>query len=355
MSRFWNPRIHALHPYIPGEQPQIPNLVKLNTNELPYGPSPKVLDAIRSATTESLRLYPDPTALKLRETIARRFDTTPDRVFVGNGSDEVLAHAFRALFAEDTPILFPDVSYSFYPVYCGLFGLEARTIPLTETYEIDVTAYTGPCGGVIIPNPNAPTGIALPLDAVEQLVTQHPNRTVIIDEAYVDFGAASAVSLTAKHDNLLVIQTLSKSRALAGLRVGFAIGHPDLIEGLTRVKDSFNSYPLGRPAQEGAIAAIEDDAWTRTTTARVIETRTHLIERLTKLGFHTLPSSTNFLFTQHPNHTATDLAAALRTRAILVRHLKGERTRNWLRITIGTAEECHLLTTALTEILNLQI
>ncbi|GAN54134.1 histidinol-phosphate transaminase [Tanticharoenia sakaeratensis] len=352
MSRFWNARVHGLSPYVPGEQPRMSGLIKLNTNELPYGPSPRVLEAIRAETGDTLRLYPDPTALALRETIGRHHDVSPAHVFVGNGSDEVLAHAFRALIRDDAPVLYPDVSYSFYPVYAGLFGLETREVPLTPDLCIDVADYTGPCGGIVIANPNAPTGIPLSLDAIRALVTRHPDCTVIVDEAYVDFGGTSAIPLVRDHDNLLVVQTLSKSRALAGLRVGFAIGHPDLIDGLTRVKDSFNSYPLDRLAQVGAIAAIEDEAWLQQTTARVIASREQLVAGLAELDFETLPSATNFILTHHPDRPAADLAAALREQAIIVRHLRHPRIADFLRITVGTDAECDRLLTTLRTILG---
>lgn len=352
MSRFWNRRVRDLHPYVPGEQPKVADLLKLNTNESPYGPSPKVLDAIRDAASDDLRLYPDPTAATLRHTIATRFGTTTDRVFVGNGSDEVLAHSFRALFHDNAPVLFSDVTYGFYPVYCGLFEQPFRHIPLNDDFAIDIDAYTGDCGGIIVANPNANTGIALPLEQIKTLLKRHPDRTVIIDEAYVDFGAQSAIELTHRYDNLLVVQTLSKSYALAGLRVGFAIGSPELIEGLIRVKDSFNSYPLSRPAQAGAIAAIQDTNWLADITARVIASRDRLVPKLQNLGFQVLPSCANFVLVHHPEHKAGAIAAALRERAILVRHLSTPRIQDWLRISIGTDEACIRLTDALRDILS---
>ncbi|MEN3166762.1 histidinol-phosphate transaminase [Gluconobacter sp. OJB] len=352
MSRLWNRRVRDLHPYVPGEQPRLADLLKLNTNESPYGPSPKVLEAIRNTASDDLRLYPDPTAADLRDTIATRFGTTVDRVFVGNGSDEVLAHAFRALFHDDAPVLFSDVTYGFYPVYCGLFDQPFRHIPLNDDFTIDIDAYTGDCGGIAVANPNANTGIALPLDQIEALLKRHPDRTVIIDEAYVDFGAQSAIELTHRHDNLLVVQTLSKSYALAGLRVGFAIGSPELIEGLIRVKDSFNSYPLSRPAQAGAIAAIQDTDWLADITARLVASRDRLVPQLQNLGFQVLPSCANFILVHHPEHKAGAIAAALRERAILVRHLSTPRIQDWLRISIGTDDACTRLTDVLRDILS---
>jgi len=219
MSRFWSPVVRTLTPYVPGEQPKLANLIKLNTNENPYGPSPRVLEALRAEAAESLRLYPDPNADRLKRTLADYHGVTPAQVFVGNGSDEVLAHVFLGLLKQDAPLLYPDISYSFYPVYCGLYGIDYRQVPLTEAMEIDVDAYDAPCGGIIFPNPNAPTGRLLPLDAIDRLATRHADRVVVIDEAYVAFGGDSAIALVDRHPNLLVVQTLSKSRSLAGLRV----------------------------------------------------------------------------------------------------------------------------------------
>ncbi|WP_336944942.1 histidinol-phosphate transaminase [Asaia sp. HN010] len=347
MSRLWNPLVADLHPYIPGEQPQFTDILKLNTNELPYGPSPAALKAISEGCDDMLRLYPDPTARDLRRVIAATYGTTEERVFVGNGSDEVLAHAFRALISPDAPMLFADVSYGFYPVYCGLFGQSYREIPLNERFEIDIESYTIPCGGIAIANPNANTGHALPLEALSRLATLQPDRTIIIDEAYVDFGAESAIRLTEEHDNILVVQTLSKSRALAGLRVGYAIGHPDLIEGLIRVKDSFNSYPLSRLAQAGAAAAIADSDWLTHTTGQVMSTRGRFVQRMAGLGFDILPSCANFVLVHHPAYQASALLADLRERHIIVRQLSAPRIRDWLRITIGTDEEMDRLIEAL--------
>ncbi|WP_029604318.1 pyridoxal phosphate-dependent aminotransferase [Kozakia baliensis] len=350
MSRFWNRRVAALHPYIPGEQPNVADLLKLNTNELPYGPSPRALDAMRAACDDTLRLYPDPTAKHLCETIAKTYDVAPDCVFVGNGSDEVLAHAFRGLISDEAPMLFADVSYGFYPVYCGLFDQPYRTIPLNDRYEIDIEDYAGECGGIAIANPNANTGIALSLDSIARLARLQPDRTIIIDEAYVDFGAESTVGLTKEFNNLLVVQTLSKSRALAGLRVGYAIGHPDLIEGLTRVKDSFNSYPLSRIAQAGAAASIEDGTWLEQCTTAVKRTREELSRSLKELGFQVLPSCANFILVHHPRHEASNLSRQLRERSIIVRHLNTPRIQDWLRISIGTDAESARLIEALHDI-----
>ncbi|GAB6967584.1 histidinol-phosphate transaminase [Komagataeibacter kakiaceti JCM 25156] len=351
MSRFWSPVVHNLTPYVPGEQPRLANLIKLNTNECPYGPSPRALAAIRAATDDTLRLYPDPTAHALCAAIARAHDVPADHVFVGNGSDEVLAHAFQGLLNHEDPLLFPDISYSFYPVYCGLYGIRHETVALDGGMRIDIAAYRRPCGGIIIPNPNAPTGMALPLSEIRALLADHPDAVVVIDEAYVDFGAETAVALVARHPNLLVVRTLSKSSALAGLRVGYAIGQPDLIAALTRVKDSFNSYPLDRLAQAGAIAAIEDREWLANTRAKIINSRDRLTDSLGKMGFVVLPSQANFVFARHPDHDGAYLASALRERAIIVRHFRTPRIAQWLRITIGTDAECQALVTGLAEVL----
>ncbi|MGY8680492.1 histidinol-phosphate transaminase [Bradyrhizobium sp. UFLA05-153] len=339
MSRFWNPVVHTLSPYVPGEQPKQDGVVKLNTNENPYPPSPRVLAAVASAA-ERLRLYPDPRASQLREAIAAHYKVAPEEVFVGNGSDEVLAHTFQALLKHDAPLLFPDVTYSFYPVYCGLYGVAHEEVPLDAAMRVHIADYRRPCSAILLCNPNAPTGIALPRDTIAALLTEHPDQLVVIDEAYVDFGAESAVPLVARHDNLLVIQTFSKSRALAGLRVGFAIGQRPLIEALERVKDSFNSYPIDCLALAGATAAIADDAWFEQTRARIMANRETLTRDLSGLGFEVLPSQANFVFAHHRSQGGADLAAALRQRGVLVRHFKKPRIENFLRITVGTEEQC---------------
>jgi len=351
MSRFWSTLVHELTPYVPGEQPKLANLIKLNTNENPYGPSPKALEALRAEIGDNLRLYPDPNADRLKTALAKINGVSANQVFVGNGSDEVLPHVFLALLKHDRPILFPDITYSFYPVYCGLYGVAHQTVPLTDTFEIDVADYARPNGGIIFPNPNAPTGRPLPLDAIEHLLIAHPDSVVVVDEAYVDFGCASAVTLIDRHPNLLVVQTLSKSRSLAGLRVGFALGHASLIEALERVKNSFNSYPLDRLAIVGAVAAIEDQAWFEQTRQAVIKSRGWLIGEMERLGFQVLPSAANFIFVRHPDRNAGELAQALRTRGIIVRHFRQPRIEQFLRITVGADAQCQSLAAALQEIL----
>src|ERR1700676_3257814 len=352
MSRFWSRLTHDLKPYVPGEQPRMVELVKLNTNESPLGPSPRVLEAIRGEATDTLLLYPDPQAAALRAALATYHQVRPEQVFVGNGSDEVLAHVFTALLKHDAPLLFPDITYGFYSVYCRLFGIGYESVPLDQAMQIRVADYRRPAGALIVPNPNAPTGVALSRAEIVTLLEEHPDAPVVIDEAYVDFGAETTVPLVASHPNLLVVQTMSKSRALAGLRVGYAIGDADLIEALTRVKDSFNSYPLGRLAQAGAIASLEDEAYFQRSRARVIEGRERLNRGLVRLGFDVLPSSANFVFARHPSHEGAALAAALRQQAVIVRHFSAPRIRDYWGLTLGTDGQIDRLLSALSDILD---
>ncbi|MDB5812654.1 MAG: histidinol-phosphate aminotransferase [Betaproteobacteria bacterium] len=351
MSDYWSAVVQGLTPYVPGEQPKLPNLIKLNTNESPYGPSRKVLDALRTEIGDTLRLYPDPLSDKLRSAIAQRHQLTPDQVFVGNGSDEVLAHVFLALLKHDAPVLFPDITYSFYPVYCRLYAIDYVQVPLNAEFAIDVGDYARPNGGIIFPNPNAPTGRLVPLVEIERLLKSNPASVVVIDEAYVDFGGVSCVPLVKRYPQLLVTHTLSKSHALAGLRVGYATGHPLLIEALNRVKDSFNSYPLDRLAQAGATAAIEDETYFKQMCQKVIATKKSLAEQLQTLGFEVLPSAANFVFARMPERDGAEIAARLRERSIIVRHFKNpRRIAPYLRITVGTDEQCAGLVDALREI-----
>jgi histidinol-phosphate aminotransferase len=353
MSKYWSDTVKRLTPYVPGEQPKLTKLVKLNTNENPYGPSPRVIAALEAEAADSLRLYPDPNSDRLRAAVAAYHGVSPDHVFVGNGSDEVLAHAFQALLKHEQPILFPDITYSFYPVYCGLYDIGYRTIPLNDVFQIEVDGYLQPNGGIIFPNPNAPTGRLLGLSEIERLLQANIESVVVVDEAYIDFGGESAVSLVKQYPQLLVVHTLSKSRSLAGLRVGYAIGHSDLIEALIRVKDSFNSYPLDRFAQAGAVAAMEDRDYFERTRKQVIATRDRLVADMESLGFSVLPSGANFIFARHVTRDGAELTAALRERSIIVRHFKNPaRIAPYLRITIGTDEQCQLLVAALREILS---
>ena len=353
---FWSPRVGALDHYVPGEQPRIDGLVKLNTNENPYPPSPAVVDAIQAAAAAGLERYPDPESDLLRDAIAARHGLQRAQVFVGNGSDEVLAHAFFAFFQQAEPLLFPDVTYSFYRVYAQLYGIACVLQPVDAALRIDPRALAARaaegCAGVVIANPNAPTGCALPLADIERLLAACPARVVLVDEAYVDFGADSALALIDRHPNLLVVQTLSKSRSLAGLRVGFACGQAPLIEALTRVKNSFNSYPLDRLAQAGAAAALQDEAWFEQTRKAVVDTREGLVLQLEDFGFDVLPSQANFVFARHPGHDAAALAAALRERAVLVRHFRQPRIDQYLRISVGTRAQCGALVDALAVILG---
>ncbi|ACT47222.1 histidinol-phosphate transaminase [Methylotenera mobilis] len=353
MSKYWSDVVHKLTPYVPGEQPKINNLVKLNTNENPYGPSPKVLDALKLEAAGTLRLYPDPNSDALKAAIAEVHHLDSSQVFVGNGSDEVLAHVFQALLKHDQPLLFPDITYSFYPVYCGLYGIDYQTIPLADDFSIRVEDYKKPNGGIIFPNPNAPTGMPLPLAKIEWLLQHNTESVVVIDEAYVDFGTESAVSLINQYPNLLVTHTLSKARSLAGLRVGYALGSATLIEALIRVKDSFNSYPIDRFASAGAVAAMQDVDCFEATCQKVIATREALVADMQALDFEVLPSGANFIFAKHKVRDGAELSAKLREHSIIVRHFKSpSRIAPYLRITIGTDEQSVLLLKALRAILN---
>lgn len=351
-SKFWSEIVRGLDPYVPGEQPKLTNLVKLNTNENPYGPSPKVIDAISAELGDQLRLYPDPNAELLKQALADSLSVGVSQVFVGNGSDEVLAHVFQALLKHDKPILFPDITYSFYPVYCGLYRVSYELIPLADDLSLDLGGYRKANGGIIFPNPNAPTGRLLPLSAIESLLQSNQESVVVVDEAYIDFGGESAVALIDRYPNLLVTQTLSKSRSLAGMRVGFAVGDSSLIEALERVKNSFNSYPLDRLAIAGAVAAIEDEAYFNESCDKVVASRKQLALALEALGFTVLPSAANFLFVTHAQRDAALLSAGLRERGIIVRHFRQPRIEQYLRITIGLPEQNDLLVTALGELIE---
>lgn len=352
----WSDHVADLLPYVPGEQASIPNLLKLNTNEHPYGPSPRAIAAIRDAASDDLRLYPDYQALALRQAIAARYGVTSDQVFLGNGSDEILAHVFNALFLrEGRPLLMPDITYSFYQTYCRLYRVPHVCLPLAEDFSIRVSDYadwqgTAPVG-IIFANPNAPTGRTLALDEIALIARAHPDSAVVVDEAYVDFGADSAVALLGEFDNILVIHTLSKSRSLAGLRVGYAMGSVSLIQALTRVKDSFNSYPIDRLAQAGALASVLDEEYFDRTRHAVIAAREALSQELTSLGFEVLPSQTNFVFVHHPQRDAREIQQLLREQGILVRYFQLPRIDQYLRITVGSPEECERLCHALSLIL----
>lgn len=350
MSQYWSKLVHDLDPYVPGEQPKDQRYIKLNTNECPYPPSPNALAAIHAAADDRLRLYPDPNADELKDAIANYYGVTRANVFAGNGSDEVLAHVFCGLLKHDAPLSFPDISYSFYPVYANLYQIEAWQIPLRDDFSLNLNDFSGKNGGIIFPNPNAPTSMAVGLDAIEALLQANAESVVVVDEAYVDFGAQTAIPLTAKYPNLLVVQTFSKSRSLAGLRVGFAVGHPHLIEALERVKNSFNSYPLGRMAIAGAAAAMRDKEYFTETCQQIITTRETTVQKLTELGFSVLPSAANFVFARPPAGNAEALYLALKQRGVLVRYFNKPRINEYLRITIGTDDEMQTFLQILAEL-----
>lgn len=350
-TRLWSAKACDLSPYVPGEQPQHDNLCKLNTNENPFPPSPKVSEAINSALAQQateLRLYPAPESDELRQALADLHQLERNQVFVGNGSDEVLALVFASFFMKPLPLLAPDISYSFYPVYAQTFGVDLVQIPLQEDFRVNVDAYSQPCGGIIIANPNAPTGLLLSLADIRKLAQAHPDAVVVIDEAYIDFAPAnetnaktevSAVSLINEFDNILVTQTFSKSRSLAGLRVGMAFGNASLIEALTRMKNSFNSYPLDKLAQVGATASVLDQPYFEHICQQVIDLRQTLTNDLTALGYSVLPSHANFVFARPKDGDASTVASTLRQQGIIVRHFNQPRIAEYLRITVGTSEQ----------------
>lgn len=352
MSKYWSDLAASLVPYVPGEQPKDRQYIKLNTNENPYPPSPRVLEAIKEAADGDLRLYPDPTCSILTSKAADYYGVQPNQVFVGNGSDEILAFAFAAFFnPSGHPVLFPDITYSFYKVYAGLYGIPYRTVPLDEDFAVPLESLGGANGGVILPNPNAPTGKYVATEQFRAVLERNTDSVVILDEAYIDFGGTSAVSLAQEYPNLLVVQTMSKSRSLAGLRVGFAIGHPDLIEGLNRVKNSFNSYTIDRLALAGAAAAFDDRAYFEETRRKVIATRERTTVQLKKLGFRVIDSLANFVFISHPNRKAADLFQELRKRGVLVRYFNQPRIDSYLRVSIGTDEEMDMFLSVLEDLL----
>ncbi len=353
MSKFWSKVVHGLTPYTPGEQPKSNNLIKLNTNENPYGPGPKVIAAVQKYTNDTLRLYPDPNSQELKESIAKYFKIKSNHIFIGNGSDEVLAIAFQALLKHNQPILFPDITYSFYPVYCKLFDIDFKTIPLSDSFEILLNDYLIPNGGIIFPNPNAPTGIPLSLKLIEAFLEKNNDSVVIVDEAYVDFGTESVIGLIEKYNNLLVTHSFSKSRSLAGLRLGYAIGHPDLIEALIRVKDSFNSYPVDRLGLIAGIESFKDDLYFKNTCQKVIHTKLNFIEKLCTLNFSVLPSGANFVFAKHTSVDGKMIVNKLRDHGIVVRRFDNPiRISSYVRFTIGSDKEMDLVLETLKLILS---
>ena len=361
-TRLWLSKARNLSPYVPGEQPQHDNLCKLNTNENPFPPSPKVGEAIAKVLeqqADELRLYPAPESNDLRAALAQSYNLDINQVFVGNGSDEVLALVFASFFLKERPLLSPDIGYSFYPVYAQTFGVELVQIPLEEDFSIDPDAYRQPCSGIIIANPNAPTGLLLSLADIRKLASEHSNAVIVIDEAYIDFAQidesnadapVSAVSLINECDNVIVTQTFSKSRSLAGLRVGMAFGNASLIEALTRMKNSFNSYPLDKLAQAGATASVLDTDYFEQTRQQVIDLRTSLTSELAALGYKVLPSHANFIFARPKDGNASTVASTLRDQGIIVRHFDKPRINEYLRITVGTSDQHERLINALKEL-----
>ncbi|MFL0249302.1 histidinol-phosphate transaminase [Clostridium neuense] len=352
MSKYWSDKVKSLKPYIPGEQPKDKKYIKLNTNENPYPPSPKVIQAIKAAANGDLKLYPDPEVEILRNTIANYYGIEKDEVFIGNGSDEVLGFSFMAFFNPGKPILFPDISYSFYKVYANLFDIEYKLVSLDEDFNIPLNEFLKENGGIVIPNPNAPTAKYLEVEKLKKLLEANVNNVVIIDEAYIDFGGESLVKLISDYPNLLVVQTLSKSRSLAGLRVGFAMGNKELIKALNMVKNSINSYTIDRIALAGANAAFVDNDYFETTRKKIVKTRERTIESLRKLGFKVTDSKANFIFISHPKIYAGELFKELKSRGILVRYFKDERIDNYLRVSIGTDDEMNKFIEVLEEIIR---
>jgi histidinol-phosphate aminotransferase len=351
MKEYWSPRIRNSTPYVPGEQPRTGKYIKLNTNENPYPPSPRVLEALRGAVDESLRLYPDPECWQLRQAIAERNGITPEEVFVGNGSDEVLAFSFQAFFDPSKPIRFPDVTYTFYAIFADFFGLRHELVTLDKEFRLSVEDLFHSPGGVVLANPNAPTGWSVSREEVRQVLEHNRDTVVLVDEAYVDFGGETVLPLIREYDNLLVVRTLSKSASLAGIRVGYAMGSENLMNALRCVRDSINSYTVDRLAQAGAEAAIRDVQWMRENTAKLTSTRAWVLERLNQMGFLVYPSATNFFFVHHDSIPAKALMEALRAQGVLVRHFDKPRICDFLRVSIGTDREmeelCRVLETIL--------
>ena len=352
MEKYWSDLVKQLRPYEPGEQPWMDGVLKLNTNENPFGPSPKVLSAIEGQLGNQLRLYPPPNADLLKQAIADYYGLKDSQIFLGNGSDEILAHVFNGLLKKALPLLFPDITYSFYPVFCQLYDIDFEEIPLKDDLSIDLANYEVPNGGIIFPNPNAPTGRLLAIGEIEYLLKANRNSVVVIDEAYIDFGGQSSIGLLTDNPNLIVTQTMSKSRSMAGMRIGFALGSADLIEGLERVKNSFNSYPLGHLQITAGISAIEDSDHFKDTCQRVIHNRAKLTIDLEELGFSVVPSAGNFVLVRHFRASALKIYGQLKNNGILVRHFNKQRLDNFLRITVGTTEQNDQLVAALATILR---
>ena len=339
MSREWTKNLRNIEPYVPGEQSKDKDIVKINANENPYPPSPKAAEVLKSFDTNKLRFYPSANSTKLKEALAKYYKVDVSNVFVGNGSDDVLAVAFQSFFNSEKPIVYPDLTYSFYPVWCSLFGIKYKNYPVGDDFRINPEDYKEKNGGVVIPNPNAPTSLGEGLDFVEKILDYNQDSVVIIDEAYVDFGGTSSVPLIEKYENLLVTGTFSKSRSLAGLRIGFAIGSKALIDVMEAVKNSYNSYTVDSLSIEMGAASIEDDEYFKSTCKKVIKTRERVTLELEKLGFDVLDSQTNFIFATHNKHNMKSLFEYLKTQKVFIRYFSLPRIENYVRITIGTNEE----------------
>lgn len=339
MSREWTNNLRNIEPYVPGEQSKDKDIVKINANENPYSPSPKATEVLKSFDTNKLRFYPSANSTKLKEAIAKYYKVDVSNVFVGNGSDDVLAVAFQSFFNSEKPIVYPDLTYSFYPVWCSLFGIKYKNYPVGDDFRINPEDYKEKNGGVVIPNPNAPTSLGEGLDFVEKILNYNQDSVVIIDEAYVDFGGTSSIPLIDKYENLLVTGTFSKSRSLAGLRIGFAIGSKALIDVMEAVKNSYNSYTVDSLSIEMGAASIEDDEYFKSTCKKVIKTRERVTLELEKLGFDVLDSQTNFIFATHNKHNMKSLFEYLKTQKVFIRYFSLPRIENYVRITIGTNEE----------------
>ena len=339
MSREWTKNLRNIEPYVPGEQSKDKDIVKINANENPYPPSPKAAEVLKSFDTNKLRFYPSANSTKLKEAIAKYYKVDVSNVFVGNGSDDVLAVAFQSFFNSEKPIVYPDLTYSFYPVWCSLFGIKYKNYHVGDDFRINPEDYKEKNGGVVIPKPNAPTSLGEGLDFVEKILNYNQDSVVIIDEAYVDFGGTSSVPLIEKYENLLVTGTFSKSRSLAGLRIGFAIGSKALIDVMEAVKNSYNSYTVDSLSIEMGAASIEDDEYFKSTCKKVIKTRERVTLELEKLGFDVLDSQTNFIFATHNKHNMKSLFEYLKTQKVFIRYFSLPRIENYVRITIGTNEE----------------
>lgn len=348
----WEKNVRKVTPYTPGEQPKVDDVIKLNTNECPYPPSPKVVEALENMNKDKLRLYPDPDATELVDAIAEYYNVNNNQVFVGVGSDDVIGMAFLTFFNSDKPILFPDITYSFYDVWADLFKIKYKTKKLDDNFNIKVEDYFEPNGGVIFPNPNAPTSIEISLDSIEEIIKNNQDVVVIVDEAYADFGKVTALDLVNKYNNLLVVRTYSKSRAMAGMRIGYAIGNEDLISAMKAVKFSYNSYTMNMPSIAAGVAAIKDDEYFKTIVGKIIKTRENAKEKLADLGFEFADSQANFIFAKHKNVSAKIIFEKLKEKKIYVRYFDKPRIDNYLRITIGTDDEMNRLFQALEEIVR---